>query len=335
MRNLATLFIIVLVFSIIGCGGDGSVPLTGEYAYDYIRKDRSDQPSTDVEAIRSVMDWAIDDAVARKSGKANFKDGSVSRVEPPANVMKLLKKTTKPRKNFVPDRFERLTPGYFTDNNPPVKSGPPVLHANDLNMKHDEFYIDNLDVVPVRNQGYRGTCAAFTGIGNIEYATLKSYPGEVSSIDLSEQRFYYLSKPECQSSGCSLSEEGSWYGTGMEASLNNKDLIIPLETDCPYNSSRGSNDLQTPQIGSCSTGSAKVMQLKTVNGAQAIINALETNKVAIPFASPLSGNWERNKGLITYEGSNHPGNSNHAGGHAYLIVGYKKVSGLPESEGGM
>ena len=54
----------------------------------------------------------------------------------------------------------------------------------------------------------------------------------------------------------------------------------------------------------------------------------------MPFASPLSANWERNDGLITYKDSGYAGDTSHAGGHAYLIVGYRKLSGM-QDEGGM
>ncbi len=338
MSRIAHLLIIVLLSAIglAGCSDSGEVELTGDSAFDYIRKDLSMAPPTDVESIRQIMDWAVDDYLSAKlrPGEVRSKSTDSSRVEPDDGLMRILKKTTKPRKNIATDDFERVDFSIFADSSEPLDDAARKARFKvNLSELQSEFYVDHLDAIPVRNQGRRGTCAAFTGVAQIEYATLKSF-GSLPTMDLSEQRFYYLSKPECHSSGCSLNEEGSWYGTGMEGSLEASDLDIPLEADCPYNSQRGDNDLQTPQIGSCSTGAVKVAQLQYVKGADQIIKALHETKLPVPFASPLSSNWERNDGLITYADSGHTGDTSHAAGHAYLIVGYKKLNNMAD-EGGM
>ncbi|RJO63361.1 MAG: hypothetical protein C4523_20520 [Myxococcales bacterium] len=315
--------------------GSSEAQLTGESAFDYIRKDRSAAPKTDVQSIREVMDWAVEDYAARKRAQAGglLPKMAKERVEPSENVMEILRKTTKPRKNLKPGDFERLDFSAFADNSPEAKRRARESENINLADLEDEFYVDNLDAIPVRNQGYRGTCAAFTGTGHIEYAALKQY-SNLSTLDLSEQRFYYLSKPECQSSGCGLDEEGSWYGTGMEESIDASGPDIPLETDCPYNSRAGRNDVQTPQLDSCATGAVQVKRLEYVTGPKEIVDALHETKLPVPFASPLSGNWEQNSGLITLADSNYSGSTSHAAGHAYLIVGYKKLSGMAD-EGGM
>lgn len=340
----AVLFIALNAFVFASCaglaGGDDEVELSGESAFDYIRKDYSKAPKTDVESIKEIIGWAIEDHQAKKRLKAGeplAKSADASRVEPSEAVMAILRKTTKPRKNFSPDGFERIDFSSFQVENP---ADPAYIARyrlmNEVNLSDldDEFYVDNLDAIPVRNQGYRGTCAAFTGTGHIEYAVLKQYD-TLPTIDLSEQRYYYLSKPECWANGCSLADEGSWYATAMEASVEDGgSLDIPLETDCPYSSQPGENDLQTPQLASCETGAVGVKELEYVKGAKEIVEALHETKLPVPFASPLSGNWERNDGLITHADSGYEGNTSHAGGHAYLIVGYKKLPDMPE-EGGM
>jgi hypothetical protein len=323
------------LFLLTGCFGSDTVELTGESAFDYMRKDLSSAPKTDVESIKSVMDWAVDDYVAaklaREKGEKLGRIVAADRVEPSDEVMAILKKTTRPRKNFDAGNFERIDfSAFVTDESNP--DAPRLMGVN-LSSLENEFYIDNLDAIPVRNQGYRGTCAAFTGVGHLEYATLKAY-SKLPTIDLSEQRYYYLSKPECWLNGCALSEEGSWYGVAMSASILAGGPDIPLETDCPYKSTRGKNDLQTPQLDSCSNGAVQVKSLEFVRGAQEIVDKLNETRLPVPFASPLSGNWEVNKGLITYADSGHTGDTSHAAGHAYLIVGYKKLPKMPE-EGGM
>lgn len=333
------LLMLLSIVALTGCfGASDEVELTGSSAFDYMRKDLSTAPKTDVESIKAIMDWAVEDHVAeqqaRLRGEPVGRIASSSRVEPSQKVMSILKKTTRPRKNFNPASFERIDFSQFAvDESDPDDPEAARLMAVDLSKLQNEFYIDNLDAIPVRNQGYRGTCAAFTGIGHLEYAAVQTYPN-LSTIALSEQRYYYLSKPDCWRNGCSLSEEGSWYGTAMEASAKAKGPDIPLETDCPYNPQRGSNDLQTPQIASCATGALQVKSINYVRGAEQIIKALHDTRLPVPFASPLSANWERNKGLITHADSGFTGDTRHAGGHAYLIVGYKKLPNMPE-EGGM
>ncbi len=321
-----------------GCGlvSDDEVELTGESAFDYIRKDRSTAPSTDVDSVKEIMEWAEEDYQAKKKSglrSSKLRNGDASRVEPSEAVLALLKKTTKAKKNLQPDLFDRVDFASLADEDDSERKVRKGDDDVDLSSLQDEFYIDNMNAIPVRNQGYRGTCAAFTGTGSLEYATVKKY-NTLPTMDLSEQRFYYLSKPECQSNGCGLDEQGSWYGDGFDASVASSEPIIPLEADCPYSMEPGDNDVQVPQLDSCETGALKVVSLQAAKTPQEIVDALHDTGLPVPFASPLSGNWEVNRGLITYADSGHTGDTSHAGGHAYLVVGYRKLADMPE-EGGM
>lgn len=306
---------------------DLEVELTGNNAFMHMKRDLSRQQTPDMQSVMSVISQ-------RTSGKSST--DSADSFAPGEAVIGLLRKNVRQRKNIKHEGFNRFDFGGFYDfadrsNQRRFMQAPAPLDASTLS--YDEYTISTVDYIPVRNQASRGTCAAFTGVAEIEYALLKKY-GQLPTIDLSEQRFYYNSKPECQDSGCSLSEQGSWYGTGMENSVAAFDPDIPLEASCPYNPDLGDNDLQVPQASGCSDGAAKVLSLKYVTEPEEIARVLEEDDLPVPFASPLSLNWEINEGLITLADSDYSGDTSHAGGHAYLIVGYKKLPNMPE-EGGM
>lgn len=222
------------------------------------------------------------------------------------------------------------------------------------------FTIPALDRMPVRDQGRRGTCASFAGIGLIEALIIQASSANLpfKEVDLSEQRFYFLSKPESWATGGSLSEQGSDSGTGFATSngklsgfpvpsdTSGSTYNIPLEVDCPYNKNTGANDLQTPLKDTCkSKGLVRVSKFTSYAGsqgtanpiqfAQSIYNELRSNKAVVVYTR-LSSNWERNDGIITYADAGSPGGTGHADGHAYLVVGARKLdeSKFP-GEGGM
>jgi hypothetical protein len=106
--------------------------------------------------------------------------------------------------------------------------------------------------VPVRDQAQRGTCASFTGSRVMEIL-LKQNGVEA---DLSEQYFYWSSKPKCQMSKCK--EGGSWFFEGYEYSVKSPSPNIPLEKDCPYNPKPvNGNDTQIPLQDGCTRGFAR------------------------------------------------------------------------------
>ena len=87
----------------------------------------------------------------------------------------------------------------------------------------DYRLIKNAMDIPIRNQGKRPTCSAFSGIRAIEIL-LKS--NNIES-DLSEQYFYWSSRPGCQQAPCS--SKGSWAAQGYDQSMQAKMPDIPLE----------------------------------------------------------------------------------------------------------
>lgn len=223
------------------------------------------------------------------------------------------------------------------------------------NDSRQEFMASVTEKIPVRDQGQRGTCASFAGVGQLEAFLIKKY--NLSGIDLSEQRFYFMSKPESWQDGGDKNKQGSDSGTGFAKSAgieykgatfppgSPKDFNIPLETDCSYSGSLGNNDLQTPQAKGCESGVAKVTKSASwlnnydqrLKSAQQIYDFISKNDLPVVIATRLSHNWEVNDGMVTLKGaSGTPGDTSHAAGHAYLIVGARKIdeSKYP-GEGGM
>ena len=218
--------------------------------------------------------------------------------------------------------------------------------------------------MPSRNQGQRGTCASFAGIGQIEGYILKH--STLDSIDLSEQRFYAMSKPEHWDNGGDVNSGGSNSGDGFVKSFydyGSKDIKygdvqspdlynisssfnIPLETKCPYVSTKVDNDIQSPgsKSGGCATGVAQVKDFNAwfynwdeqVDTAQDIYDFIKDKDYPVIVFTRLSDNWEYNDGIITWADAQGSGSTSHAAGHAYLVVGMKKLSEQEfPNEGGM
>jgi hypothetical protein len=303
--------------------GNDELNLSGQNAFVYLQSDPARAQSPNVSAVMQIVEWEAE-------GGSALDDPA--RFEPDTEVVDFLQSTSRARRNVRTEAFTLMDFGLFTE--PASGNGNKmVLEAPDLSSLRNEYMVPRLDAVPVRNQGGRGTCAAFTGIGQLEYAVLSQHP-ELGTIDLSEQRFYFNSKPECQASGCGPSAAGSWYGTGFAESAASSDLDIPLEQDCPYNPFQTDNELQVPLDAGCSRGAVRVVEYELVYQPAEIIRVLEEQGVPVPYASPLSENYFSNNGLITLAAAGTGGSGMHASGHAYLIVGYKLLPNMPE-EGGM
>jgi hypothetical protein len=169
--------------------------------------------------------------------------------------------------------------------------------------------------MPVRDQGRRGTCAAFAGVGLIEALIIQQSGANLpfKELDLSEQRFYYLSKPESWSNGGSLSQQGSDSGTGFMSSsgeisdypgpsdTGSSQYNITLESDCRYVPQPTSNDVQTPLPDGCKAkGVVRVSKFTAWGGARGSKNNVETaqqiyeelrkNKAVVVYTK-LSSNW--------------------------------------------
>ncbi len=198
-------------------------------------------------------------------------------------------------------------------------------------MKNAVLVAGSFDV-PIRDQGQRGTCAAFSGVRALELLAAQNQV----SVDLSEQRFYSNARPECLKKSCS--DGGTWAGTGYEVSVKGKVYDQALESACGYVASPvAGNDTQSPLPATCGRGVARVTGIRNVRTYGELVRALEDNRPVV-LGTRLSENFFKAKsGLITLaDALKAPKSSGmHAAGHAYLAVGYMVLpAAMQRSEGG-
>ncbi len=281
------------------------------------------------------------------SAEAGSKESAAAQVD--ANALDLLSGLQELKREFDPSGFKLLDSTHFEIG--AIQDGPVQLQLTQgtagLKWSHpdNEFMVSVADQIPVKQQGSsRLTCASFAGIGHIEGLLIKKYG--IRDIDLSEQRFYYMSKPEHWQTGGDINKGGSNPGIGFAKSAgfafgghqyppgSSEKFNIPTESECPYVTENSTNDLQTPQSAGCQTGVAKVLdfvaypksassQFKT---AQQVYDALIQSDVPIVIFTKLSKNYYYNDGIITLADSQDADGAQHSAGHAYLAVGARKIS---------
>jgi hypothetical protein len=311
----------------------GQRRLSDDDAFRHLRRDPNSAQPEDTAAVLEA--FALEET--RASGGAVGMDSN-------PRVSSLLRRTIGPRQRIQEDDFELLEDDYFGDPDAlPSEKQSCSFNLDSSLLIADEFLIPHVGKIPARDQQRRGTCAAFAGIGAIEYAALNPTQGgsqgasaRLPTLDLSEQYFYWASKPDCQttnSCNCPGCGQGSWYGTGFDASARSGKLDIPLEADCKYQPSVGGHDTYHPLPSSCERGAVQVEEVEGWCGVNELIGLLHQG-YAIPWGSPLTPNWLRTDGLITYKDVEAVGGEGHSGGHAYLIVGYRRLPSMPQ-EGGM
>ena len=169
----------------------------------------------------------------------------------------------------------------------------------------------------IKSQGKRPTCAAFAGVRAIELLLKKK--GKV--LDLSEQYFYWSSKPKCQNSPCS--QRGSWVLKGFAVSKNSSGPNIPIETNCPYKKTpKEGNETQIPLKKGCSKGFVKIQDFEKLKYLDDVISHLESGYPVIA-AFKLSPNFYKNQGVVSLSDDpiSYPPDE-HAKGHALVLVGY-------------
>lgn len=184
--------------------------------------------------------------------------------------------------------------------------------------------------LPVKDQGKRPTCASFAGVRAVEILLAR----KESPKYLSEQYFYWASKPKCQRSPCS--KRGSWVQTAYRKSMSSLRPDIPLQDNCKYNMSPlNGNETQTPLKSGCNTGKVKIQKFSEAYTTNEIITAIKLNRPIIG-GFKLSPSFYKNNGYVFVSNDK---NSNkkldsHAAGHAILIVGHMKLpKSLHKTEG--
>jgi C1A family cysteine protease len=192
-----------------------------------------------------------------------------------------------------------------------------------VDIKKEHQFVAKALELDIQNQLDRPTCSAFTGIRAIEIALAQK--GKPS--DLSEQYFYWASKPNCRQKPCG--NKGSWVGDGLEFSKFSKTKDIPLESDCPYNpKSMNNNETQIPLEMGCKKGAVKVGDYAYLKTLDMVAKTLSQNKPVIA-SFKLTPNFYQNEGLVLdTESLIGPSLDQHAYGHSLMLIGLVK---LPES----
>ena len=184
--------------------------------------------------------------------------------------------------------------------------------------------VNNAFQIPIRDQYARPTCSAFAGIRALEIILSQNKVDH----DLSEQYFYWASKPDCHKSPCG--QKGSWVNSAYRFSQKNKSIDIPTESNCSYQTKgMDQNETQIPLPSNCHEGVTKVMNFEDV---RTLANVIEKLKQDIPviMAAKLTENFYKNQGLVTFADADKKMGvalNSHALGHAFLAVGLME---LPE-----
>lgn len=199
-----------------------------------------------------------------------------------------------------------------------------IIEKNEIINLPDVQMVNGTFNIPVRDQSARATCSAFAGIRALEIILNQNKIDK----DLSEQYFYWASKPECMSSPCV--QKGSWVTSAFRFSKQKNQVDIPTESNCAYAAtSVDKNETQTPLPSNCNVGSAKVENYQEVRTLADVIDSLKKHTPVI-MAAKLSENFYKNQGLVTLAESDATRGmtlDSHALGHAFLAVG---VMELPE-----
>jgi len=203
---------------------------------------------------------------------------------------------------------------------PSKKKKPQYTEVQERSLKRSQIsFIAANFKQQVRDQGPRPTCAAFAAVRAIEIKAAASG----KAIDLSEQYFYYASKPECQNKPCS--KPGSWPRRAFISSQQSVYPDIPLERNCPYEASKKQgNDTQIPLSNGCKKGAAKVERFSKVTERQKIQDKIRAGHPVVG-GFKLSQNFYLNKGYVFKKANQKLGQDGHAQGHALLLVGVMEL----------
>lgn len=197
-----------------------------------------------------------------------------------------------------------------------------------IKIQKEYTLVDAAFKIPIKDQKARPTCSAFTGIRAIEIELAQK--GKI--YDLSEQYFYWASKPNCQKQTCS--QKGSWVGHGYLYSKEKHQLDIPMEYDCKYvKYSKKNNETQIPLTSSCRNGQVKVKSFSYKKNLDEVVHSLLENRPVIASIK-LTPNFYENNGLVLASEKNiGPAMDSHAQGHSILLVGLVKLpSSLNEGQ---
>lgn len=223
----------------------------------------------------------------------------------------------------VPEYKQSLAPiRVGSASRAPVNKAPKDTPTRPL-ANSTYFLIDGALEIPVRDQSSRATCAAFAAVRSVEILLAQND----RRTDLSEQYFYWLSKPKCRERPCD--EVGSWSAMGLRESARMSRIDIPSEQACPYNPKPvAGNETQVPLPRAClARGETRVRGFAEVRDEAAIFAALH-QQMPVIVGTKLSENYFTTRGIVDLAGSRSSAktrDSMHVEGHAYLLVGYMQL----------
>ncbi len=184
------------------------------------------------------------------------------------------------------------------------------------------YIVNKAFEITVRDQFNRPTCSAFAGIRAIEILLSQNKIDK----DLSEQYFYWSSKPNCQQSPCG--EKGSWVNAAYRFSQKSPVVDIPDESNCSYSTDQvEKNETQIPLPNQCHLGQVKVESFEDVLALADVVEKIKNN-IPVIMAAKLSENFYRNQGLVTFSDSKKSLDQKmdgHALGHAFLGIGVMEL----------
>ncbi len=199
-------------------------------------------------------------------------------------------------------------------------------------MRPGEFHVipGTLDL-EARDQAQRGTCTAFAGVRALESILIQ----QGISTDLSEEHFYFISKPECRSTPCSREREGGSVDGGLKETRSQRVGGLMTEQQCPYVPTTSSSNITNSPLSACQgPGLVRAGNLVSLQAHAQILNELRNNRpVVVGFT--LTKSYYANRGLVRlFDPVNETAASGRdAGGHANLLVGYVRLPASLSREG--
>lgn len=190
--------------------------------------------------------------------------------------------------------------------------------------------------LPIRNQANRGTCSAFASVRAME-SVLSQY--KIFS-DLSEQHFYWTSKPHCKSAACKTPGEPEGVNTGgaLDNARRASAPYIFLEDQCPYSPIVQRQNVTYAPLSQCQKYGKPAVK-PTLNGIGNVpkqkLHLALLNNMPIVASLKLTNQWWEDRGFIFHEedANDPPSTNKHAGGHAVTFVGLIKLPQKLKHEG--
>lgn len=261
MKRTAANLLLLPLLAACGAGDEGP---TGPEASAWLARDFDQPARTDVGAAMRML------AASERERRGAQQDDDVALA---GRFIDFLQKNQGARLTFDPASYALVDFGFPAAQ--ALRSRATALTGV------EDFLISTADRMPVRDQGERGTCASFAGVGALESFLLKKYP-HVPALDLAEQLFYFASKPACQNGGCGYADQGSLTDDGFNASISGA-YDLPTEATCTYNPRFGPDDVQARYTRSaCLEGQvARVTEIGYVESAQEIYDTVRNGDVAV------------------------------------------------------